>query len=278
MMPKLIRTCASWLSASCLLLAAQAFAQSTPAPAAQPPATQQQSAKPFAYEVVSIKPSNPKSNGSGMRSTPGSFAWTNTPLASLIKGAYEVIIDSQLVGLPNWAREDGYDIAAKADQDTAESLNNLPRKERRKEEQRMEQSILADRCQFKAHEETKELPVYELVIAKSGLKMKDAPPDEPGSETMRSGQMAVHAMSIETIVDGFAGTDGRLIVDKTGFEARKFDFELKWTPEEQRATASDDAPPSLYTALEEQLGLKLIPAKDPVRVLIVSHIERPSPN
>jgi len=276
-MPKLIL-----FSAFCLLLAAHAFAQST-APAAQPQnsqpaATQQEANKVYAYEVVSIKPSNPETHGGGTQSRPGSFALTNMPLALLIKDAYELIIDSQLVGLPNWAKEDGYDIVAKADQDTAERLNNLPRKERRKEEQRMEQSILADRCQFKAHEETRVLPVYELVVAKSGLKMKDAPPDEPGSETMRSGQMAVHAMSIETIVDGFAGTDGRLIVDKTGLEDRKFDFELKWTPEEQRATASDDAPPSLYTALEEQLGLKLVPAKDPVKVLIVDHIERPSPN
>jgi uncharacterized protein (TIGR03435 family) len=264
-------------SASCLLLAAHAFAQSTPA-AAQPKDTQQQANKVYAYEVVSIKPSNPNSNGSGMRTTTGSFAWTNTQLDTLIKYAYDLIIDSQLVGLPNWAKEDGYDIAAKADQDTAERLNNLPPKERRKEEQRMEQSILADRCQFKAHEETKELPVYELVIAKGGLKMKDAPPDEPGSETMRSGQVAVHAMSIDILVDGFSGTDGRLIVDKTGLETRKFDFELKWTPEEQRATASDDAAPSFFTALEEQLGLKLVPAKDPVKVVIVDHIERPSPN
>lgn len=275
-MPKLIL-----FSASCLLLAAHAFAQST-APAqpqnSQPAATQQQANNHYAYEVVSIKPSNPEAHGSGTQSRPGSFALTNMPLALLIKDAYDLIIDSQLVALPNWAKDDGYDIVAKADQDTAERLNNLPRKERRKEEQRMEQSILADRCRFKAHQETKELPVYELVIAKSGVKMKDAPPDEPGSETMRSGQMAVHAMSIDTIVEGFAGTDGRLIVDKTGLEDRKFDFELKWTPEEQRATAPDDAPPSLYTALEEQLGLKLVPAKDPVKVLIVDHIERPSPN
>jgi uncharacterized protein (TIGR03435 family) len=273
-MPKLIL-----FSASCLLLTAHAFAQSTPAAdSPQPKAAQEEPSKPFTYEVVSIKPSDPNSRGSGMRSMPGGFAWNNNPIASLIKDAYDLIIDSQLVGLPNWAKEDGYDIAAKADQDTSERLNNLPRKERWKEEQRMAQSILADRCLFKAHEETRVLPVYELVIAKSGLKMKDAPPDEPGSETMRSGQMTSHAMSIDVILVGFAGTDGRLIVDKTGFEDRKFDFELKWTPEEQRATAADDAPPSLYTALEEQLGLKLVPAKDPVKVLIVDHIERPSPN
>jgi uncharacterized protein (TIGR03435 family) len=273
-MPKLIL-----FSASCLLLATNVFAQTTPVAATTPPkAVQDEAPKPHAYEVVSIKPSDPNSHGSGMRTMPDGFAWNNNPIASMVKGAYGVTIDSQIVGLPNWATQDGYDITAKTDPETTERLKNLPRKERWKEEQLMQQSILAERCQFEAHEETKELPVYELVIAKSGLKMKDAPPDEPGSETMRSGQMAVHAMSIDTIVDGFAGTDGRLIVDKTGFEDRKFDFELKWTPEEQRATASDDAAPSFFTALEEQLGMKLVPAKDPVKVLIVDHIERPSPN
>jgi len=273
-MPKL-----SFLGACCFLLSLPALAQTTPAADTTPPkAVQEESPKPHAYEVVSIKPSDPNSHGSGMRTMPNGFAWNNNPIASMVKGAYGVTIDSQVVGLPNWATQDGYDITAKTDPETTERLKSLPRKERRKEEQLMQQSILADRCQFKAHQETKELPVYELVIARGGLKMKDAPPDEPGSETMRSGQMTVHAMSIETILVGFAGTDGRLIVDKTGLEARKFDFELKWTPEDQRATAADDAPPSLYTALEEQLGLKLVPAKDPVKVLIVDHIERPSPN
>jgi uncharacterized protein (TIGR03435 family) len=273
-MPKLILFSASWL-----LLATNVFAQSTPAAdARQPKVTHEESNKSFAYEVVSIKPSSPKSNGNGMQSMPGSFAWTNVPLSTLVGSAYGMSLETQIFGLPNWAKEDGYDIVAKADPETAERLKNLPPKEQDKEEGRMEQSILADRCQFKAHEETRVLPVFELVIVKGGVKMKGEPSDEPGSETMSSGQMIVHAVSIDTILVGFAGTDGRLIVDKTGLEDRKFDFELKWTPEEQRATAADDAPPSLYTALEEQLGLRLVPAKDPVKVIIVDRIERPSPN
>jgi uncharacterized protein (TIGR03435 family) len=99
--------------------------------------------------------------------------------------------------------------------------------------------------------------------------------------------MTAHAIKISTIVGQFSGTDGRLVIDKTGLGDAKYDFDLTWTPNlfpndqratDQRATAAGDAPPSLYTALEEQLGLKLVPAKDPVKVLIVDHIERPSPN
>jgi uncharacterized protein (TIGR03435 family) len=267
-MSKLILLCAN-----CLLLAAQALAQSTPAAP-----TQEELPKPHAYEVVSIKLSDPNSRGGGMRSMDNGFTWNNIPIASMIKGAYDVRIDSQLVGLPDWARHDGYDISAKTDPETTERLKSLPRKEQWKEEQLMQQSILADRCNFKAHEETRELPVYELVIAKGGLKMKEAPPDAPNSETMRSGQMTAHAMSIDAIVGGFAGTDGRLIIDKTGLEDKKFDFELKWTPDNQPATTSEDSAPSFFTALEEQLGLKLVPAKAPVKILIIDHIDHPSPN
>ena len=138
------------------------------------------------------------------------------------------------------------------------------------------QSILADRCQFKAHQETKELPVYDLVIARGGLKMKEAPPNETSMEMMSGDQMTVHAMTIDTTVSTFAGTVGRIIVDKTGLGDKKFDFELKWTPDDR--SSADDSAPSLLTALEEQLGLKLVPARGPVEVLIIDHMERPSPN
>ncbi|HEX4319280.1 MAG TPA: TIGR03435 family protein [Acidobacteriaceae bacterium] len=259
------------------ILALPAFTQTIPPANATPPqGLQEESPKPHTYEVVSIKPSDPNSHGSGIRSMPDGFAYNNIPIVTLLKGAYELHIDSQVVGLPNWAKEDGYDITAKTDPDTAEKLKNLSRKEREQEERLMDQSILADRCQLKVHEETRELPVYELVIAKGGLRMKDASPDEPLSETMRSGQMSAHAMSVDAIVGGFAGTDGRLIVDKTGLEARKFDFELKWAEEDRHGTPSDD--PSFFTALEEQLGLKLVPAKAPVKTITIDHIDRPSPN
>ena len=149
------------------------------------------------------------------------------------------------------------------------------------------QSILADRCLFKAHEETRVLPVYELVIAKAGLKLKEAPPDEPFSARISRGRMTAHAIKISTIVGQFSGTDGRMVIDKTGLGDTKYDFDLTWTPNllpnnqpatDQRATTADDAPPSIYTALEEQLGLKLVPAKSQLKVVIVDHIERPSPN
>jgi uncharacterized protein (TIGR03435 family) len=121
----------------------------------------------------------------------------------------------------------------------------------------MMQSIPAERCLLKSREKTKELPVYELVIDKGGPKFKEAPPDEPFSARVRRGHLTAHAKKINTMVGQFGGTDGRMVIAKTGLGDTKYDFDLTWTPEDQRATAADNAPPSIYTALEVQLGLKL---------------------
>jgi uncharacterized protein (TIGR03435 family) len=237
------------------------------------------SAKAAAYEVVSIKPTEPGARGGEWRSPPDGFRFRNMPLSSLIYSAYGIIMDSQVSGMPEWAESDRYDVEAKVDADTAEAWKNLSWKERWKQEQPMIQLLLADRCHLKVHRETKELPVYDLIIAKGGLKMKEAAANEAGTESMGGGTMIVRAQTIESIVYGFAGTDGRLIVDKTGLGEKKFDFELKWTPDNRRnADDAADAGPSIFTALEEQLGLKLVPSKGPVDVLVIDHIEKPSAN
>jgi uncharacterized protein (TIGR03435 family) len=254
------------------------FAQdASPNAGAQPKGSQGVSNEVHTYEVVSIKPNKAGTlSAGGTRTLPDGFEYMNIPLSIFVKGAYGLALDSQVAGLPGWAREENYDIVAKVDMDTAERWKKLSRKERMKEEQPMKQSILADRCQFKGHEETRELPVYDLVIAKGGVKMKEAPPNETPMEMMSGDQMKVHAMKVDTIASTFEGTLGRMIVDKTGLGDKRFDFELKWTSDDR--PSADDSAPSLFTALEEQLGLRLVPARGPVEVLIIDHMERPSPN
>ena len=94
-------------------------------------------------------------------------------------------------------------------------------------------------------------------------------------ERMGPGQMTVRAITIDTIANVFPNVVGRIIVDKTGLGEKKFDFELKWT--DNRGLPDDEAS-SLMTAFEEQLGVKLVPSKAPVKVLVIDHLERPSPN
>jgi uncharacterized protein (TIGR03435 family) len=230
------------------------------------------------YEIVSIRPNNSMRPG-GTASLPDGFEWRSVSLYLLVQAAYGIVMESQVSGLPSWARSDSYDIVAKADPGTTERWKKLTPRERWAEEQPMMRSILADRCQFKAHLETKELPVYDLVIAKGGLKMKEAQPGEASKEEMTAGRMTVQAVPVELIADTFMNTLGRVIVDKTGLGDRKFDFDLNWTPDDQAAVDdSIDAAPSLLTALQEQLGLKIVSSKGPVQVLIIDHMERPSPN
>lgn len=236
-----------------------------------------------AYDVISIKPDKSGDHSGGWKSVPDGFVFTNMTLQPLVYSAYGIIMDSQLKGLPEWAESEHYDIEAKVDAGTAAEWQKMTWKERVRQEQPLSQALLADRCQFKGHQETRELPVYDLVIAKGGLKMKEAPPNEPGwqgaSTTPTTSTMKAHAIQVNTIANILSNTAGRMVVDKTGLGDKKFDFELKWTPDD-RAGASNapDAPPSVFTALEEQLGLKLVPAKGPVEVLVIDHMERPSAN
>jgi len=206
-----------------------------------------------------------------MQTLPDGFRWANIPFAALIHSAYGITFDNQIEGMPGWAASEHFDIEAKVDSKTLEAWTESP-KNRWKQEQQMMQSLLADRCQFKGRLETRLMPVYDLVIAKGGLKMKEATVDEVTYETMSGGKLTVRAMPIETIV-GFSQSVGRLIVDKSGLTGKKFDFELNWSMDD-----TADAGPSLFTALEEQLGLKLVPDKGSVDVLIIDHIEKPSPN
>jgi uncharacterized protein (TIGR03435 family) len=90
--------------------------------------------------------------------------------------------------------------------------------------------------------------------------------------------MTARAQSTDSIVAMFQGDVGRMIVDKTGLDGKRFDFEVTWADDRRAADPSADAGPSIFTALEEQLGLKLVPAKGPVEVLVIDHIERPSAN
>ncbi len=233
-----------------------------------------------AYEVVSIKPDSSRTVGGGpTRTLPNGFRDESVSIASLVLDAYDIgpTMESQVVGMPAWAEVEPYDVEAKVDSDTAEAWKKISAEERWKQEQPMIQSLLADRCKLKVHRETKESPVYDLVIAKGGLKMKVATPDEAPIENLSGTKLIVHAMSIDTLIDSvLSGTDGRLVLDKTGLGERKFDFELKWAPENRRAADPAGAGPSIFTALEEQLGLKLVPSKGQVQVLVIDHIEKPS--
>lgn len=209
----------------------------------------------------------------------GAYSARCTTLWGLIYNAYEVRSTFDYPpGLPAWADKDKFDVEAKMDNDTVAEVQKLSPRERTQAVREMLKSLLADRFHLQVHHEIKVLAVYELIVAKGGFKLKPLPPDQKsGGESFGLSMFKMHNQSIADFAHVLSQSrlTGRDVLDKTGITGN-YDIDLKWTPDSQQGTA--DAGPTLFTALKEQLGLKLVPAKGPVDTLVIDHAERPSEN
>lgn len=254
------------------------------------------------FEAASVRPSAPAGPGRGMRADPGLINMTGVTLNFLLQQAYDVR-EYQISGGPNWVNSDRYDIVAKLPDSTEnqasadfakftddQAKNWLHRR------QAMLQALLADRFELKIHRETKELPRYVLTVAKGGPKLKNAGQIEAsnvghGMINMGRGSLWGSQIPVSDLILALSQIMGRTILDQTGLNG-KFDFNLKWTPDQSTAGLSgvglpppgaDAAPlnpegPSIFTALQEQLGLKLDSGKGPVEVIVIDHAGKPSAN
>jgi uncharacterized protein (TIGR03435 family) len=195
----------------------------------------------------------------------------NFRLNDLITYAYD-IKDYELIGEPRWADIDRYDIAARA-QDGVSLTRDAGRP--------MMRALLADRFHLKAHTETKEMAVYALVVASGGPKFRPSPPGAEKLLTLQSkgtgSVMIVTGGDMAQLVGQFSKINrvDRPVIDKTGLTGT-YDYKLEWGDE--TSAGADPGALSVFTAFQEQLGLKLQPTKAPVQVLIVDHAEKPSDN
>jgi uncharacterized protein (TIGR03435 family) len=259
----------------------------------------------LAYEVATIKPSNPDRQYSG------------TTLRRYIANAYGVPIPwgapvtefagSQVVGGPAWIDKDRYDIKGNAPDELRQAMEKMSEEDGKATIKTMQQSLLAERFHLKVHFETREMQLFEMVPAKGGLKIKPAAPaddnadsSKPQHDEMSAGDMWMgittngaailqgKAVPMEMLLNALRGESpdvaGRPIVDMTGFEG-KFDlkdFRFAGMPLPNAGgagtSASDPDVPSLSQALEQQLGLKLVPAKGQVEVVVIDSIDRPTEN
>jgi uncharacterized protein (TIGR03435 family) len=298
-------------------------------------ATQQtQAAEPTSFEVASIKPSDPAPNGQFMvrigTSPGGRWTASGITVGMLIQQAYDVK-DYQISGGPSWLNSERYDIVAKAD--TPNITRELAKV--------LLQSLLKERFNLQFHRETKELPIYALVVGKNGHKLHvsevqpaaqtdSQPPDPskpvqaggvaggaggvaggsvsvgPGGKVidreaavksgsmmrMSRGQLSAQMTPVSAIAAMLAQQLGRPVIDKTEIKGY-FDFDLKWTPDEtqrgvglggmappadDRSLPADPSGASIFTAVQEQLGLRLEATKGPVESLVIDHIEKASGN
>jgi uncharacterized protein (TIGR03435 family) len=221
-----------------------------------------------AYEAAVIKPNISSSNSSQTHGSKGQIVFKNQTLKRLIERAYGVK-PFQVIG-PDWMENVHFDITAKYPPDTKDDDRAL-----------MLRSLLEDRFKLAAHHESKDLPGYVLVVAK---RFKLQPVEgEGGSDTNSTGgrirTLTAKKTSIAFLADLIARNLGEMVVDKTGIEG-VYDFELRWSNDDQNASGTDaDTAPSLFTALQETLGLRLQSQKVPVDVVVVDHVERvPSDN
>ena len=228
------------------------------------------------YEVATIKPPDP--NG---------FA---VPLRFYIQQAFGISpnIAGRVIG-PDWINSAKFVIKGKPWESVATAMQNMPVAERMKENDLMMQSLLADRFQMKAHFETREMPVYDLVVSKSGSKLQED--SDPTKRRAAMSTSAVRATSVPVtvllgVLECAPDVGGREVIDKTGLTG-SYDINLQWTPLQTASASSSDSTgasspdsggTSVFTAVEEQLGLKLVPAKAQSKVLVIDHIEQPTPN
>jgi uncharacterized protein (TIGR03435 family) len=255
-----------------------------------------QAAKP-SFEVASVKPSTDADVRTFGPRPGGRFIAKHLTLRTLISRAYGVHED-RISGAPDWTGSEPWSIEAKAAEgsvppgewpDPAQPDHPLSL---------MLQSLLEDRFRLKVRRETREVPVYELVVLQSGTKMKATAGQEfVGGNvprgTMRTnpgiGYLAGNGVAVAKLVGllSEAGVLGRPVIDKTGL-AGAYDFVLEWAPGPELGPVAPNAPTltpeaaasrsSIFAALQEQLGLKAESAKGPVGVVIVEHVERPSAN
>jgi len=241
---------------------------------------------PAAFTVASIKPNKSGDDRFMLRPLPGGgLTATGVTLKMLIMFAYGVAA-YQISGAPSWTGTDRWDIEAK----TEGVQGPLPRQQFAV----LLQRLIEDRFQLKSRREIKKMPVYALVVTKGGFKPKPhSPQSSPPQPQVQfgNGSATFTDSSVAAIAGDLTLNLGRPVIDRTGLHGT-YDFTLQWTPapneggpdaiglparaEPPRAT--DSSGPSIFTALQEQLGLKLEPTKGPVDILVIERVERPSEN
>ena len=244
-----------------ILLSLQGFSQSVVSPV---------------FEVASIKPSDPNGLSAPLDISPNKFGARGVPLNVLIQWAYDVR-DFQLTGGPDWLTSARFDVQAKTEKPISQG-----------QMRRMLQELLADRCHLQLHRDTKEFSGYELTVAKNGSKLKPAA-ENAGRNNIQirlGGILDGRAAPMATLAGALTILVERPVLDKTGLDGN-YDFKLEYDPSTVFSReAALGTPPvasapgagSIFTALQEQLGLRLDSRKGPLETLVIDRLEKPSEN
>jgi uncharacterized protein (TIGR03435 family) len=229
--------------------------------------------EPPRFDAASVKPNVSGSNGVDAYTTGGQVRATNVSLMWILGAAYG-LQDFQVVGAPEWAARDRFDVMARGAGSGADLYRPMLR------------TLLAERFGLVAHNDTRELPVYALVPVREGRlgpKLEKSKIDcdtaertggfcgtDTNNRSMRGG-----SLRMSELASNLSPYVGRTVVDRTGL-AGEYDFTLTWTSDVRRPPSRGDDGPSIFTALQEQLGLKLDSQRGPVEVLVIDRVEQPT--
>jgi uncharacterized protein (TIGR03435 family) len=260
------------------LIASEAFSQSNPAPKPETAARTSSTSTPSRFDVVSIKPNIGHPYGV-MSCTADGYSSTSAPLATLISSAYGVGND-QVLEKPSWGDTQSFEVQAKVDPADVPAFQMGGRKLCHA----MLRELLADRFKLVVSQESRMLPVYDLEVGKGGPRFKESSAGAQEAGGSHDGYIAMHAISMSTLANIISGTLQSPVSDKTGLKG-KYDVTLTWTGEEALGMLAkyhkdlpSDSQETIFEAVEDQLGLKLVQSKGPVQVIVVKHAERPSTN
>jgi len=251
------------------------------------------------FDVATIKLHEGMLSVTGLINRPDGINASAATLSEMVAYAFGVRSEGQVSGGPAWAATDRYDVEAKMSAEDAASFQKLTSAEMKECRAQMLRSLLEDRFKLQAHLVTKDVPVYELVVAKGGSRLRDSATDKDDHLRMgKDGKPIAGVMWFlkdtcmaqgysmgslaEFLSQPFAGL-GRPVLDETGL-AGTYYFKLDWSPQMKAtpgglatASAPSDDAPSIFTALQE-LGLKLQPATGPEKTVVIDHVERPTRN
>jgi uncharacterized protein (TIGR03435 family) len=267
--------------------AAPLLAAQQPPPIATPPAAAAATKLPT-FDVISVKVNTSGSRNISMGSTPDGLRATNIPAQLIFKQAFAFALnDSLIFGAPAWAQTTRFDIEAKVSSSDVDAFKALTDAQRRL----MVVQILTTRFQLAYHVEARMLPEYALVLAKGGSKLQ---PSQPGNDAnghpkrstmnVHDGLLTAQGVPLDPLIHFLSDRVGRPVEDKTGLTGL-YDFTLQLGDQGHDSpssgpdpSSSDPTAPSIFTAVQEQLGLKLEAEKGPVQVLVIDHMEQPAAN
>lgn len=249
--------------------------------------------KPLPWDTISIHVTDPAHADNGSEgSTPNGLSQHAMTMDFFIAAAYTFNIfpyKDLIEGLPDWARDTKFDVEARvAPEDVAAykkltglSIPDTARAFANKQytgEMLMNQALLTERFHLKVHTELHERSVFLLTVTKGGLKMKPAADPAHGSANVDRGHMSGKGIPVSFIGNVLSMPAGGLVVDQSG-DSGQYDFDLRYAPQDMDPTAAGASnDPDFFTAIQEQLGLKLTRGKAQVPVVIVDHIEKPGDN